>query len=226
LKFPGFLLQETPIREVTIGAATLILADCRDVLPRIADQIGAIISDPPYGIGYRYGGGGNGRHRRRNMAAIVGDDSPFDLTPFVAFDNVLLWGANHFAAQIPQGGRWLAWDKLAGMSPWDGFSDVEFAWHSRRGASRIFAMRWKGIIRGEGNGESRVHPSQKPIALMRWCVEQCDAPGTICDPYMGSGTTGIACAQLCRRFIGIEIEPRWFDIACERIEAAQRAAAA
>lgn len=209
------------MKPVQIGAATLYNADCRDVLPWIGNVF-AVVTDPPYGIGYQKGTGGRGKHSVRNIEAIAGDSTPFDPEPLLAFPDVILWGANHYASRLPHG-RWLAWDKLAGMKEFDSFSDVEFAWRKGRGKDRIFSHLWKGICKDseKAQGKERWHPTQKPIALMQWCVAM-TAGEIIADPYMGSGTTGIACMNLGRRFIGIEIEPRYFDIACKRIEEAQR----
>lgn len=205
-----------------IGTATLYLGDCREIMPT-PGKVDAVVTDPPYGIGHVKGSGGKGKHSRRNIAPIVGDDEPFDPAALLAFENVLMWGANHYAARLPHG-RWLAWNKLGSMESFDSFSDVEFAWHSRRGADRIFNFMWKGIasVKAGEDGGRRDHPTQKPIALMQWCIEQVSPATTILDPFMGSGTTGVACARRGRRFIGIEIEPRYFDIACRRIEEAQR----
>jgi site-specific DNA-methyltransferase (adenine-specific)/modification methylase len=207
---------------VIIGNATLYLGDAlelREIIPKDA----AIIADPPYGIGHVKGAGGLGAHSRRNIAPIHGDDAPFDPAPWLGFASVILWGSDHYAERLPHG-RWLAWDKLDGMESWDSFSDVEFAWHSKRGAARIFKMKWKGIscIKfGEGNGV-RSHPMQKPIALMQWCIEQAGTPDMVVDPYMGVGTTGIAAMREGIKFVGVEIDPDYFAIACERIENAQR----
>lgn len=202
-----------------IGSATLFHCDCLDLLSELS-RGAAVIADPPYGIDFKHGGGGRGRHRRRNDAAIAGDHQPFDPTPWLTFSEVILWGANHFAMRLPHG-RWLAWNKLGDMKPWDDFSDVEFAWQNKRAAERIFSLRWKGLIRGEENGEVRHHPSQKPVGLMRWCIEATSS-SLVIDPYMGSGTTGIACHLLGRRFIGIELDAKHFDTACRRIEEAQK----
>jgi site-specific DNA-methyltransferase (adenine-specific) len=223
------------VRVETIGSATLYLGDCRDVLPTLR-PVDAVVTDPPYGIGYVHGGYSARNPKRLCHAArvrgnrpIVGDTAPFDPRPLLSLGggNVLVWGADHFFPRLPDSGRWLAWNKLGHMAPWDSFSDVEFAWHSGEGAARIFSMLWKGVAtdKREESG-TRSHVTQKPIRLMEWCIEQVRVgPGqTILDPYMGSGTTGVACARLGRSFVGIEIDPGYFDIACRRIEAAQKQA--
>lgn len=218
---------------------TLYLGDCLEIAPELL-RADAVISDVPYGIGYNHSGNGNrffhqgvrrknrmgpahvmGANEVRGQPPIEGDARPFDPAPWVEFDNVMLFGADHFFARLPDRGRWLAWNKLGDLEPWDSFSDVEFIWHSRPGAARIFSMKWKGIAcdkKGEANG-LREHPTQKPIALMKWCVAQSGAEvgATILDPYMGAGTTGVAAVALGRRFVGVEKIERWFDIACRRI---------
>lgn len=202
---------------------TLYLGNCRDVLPTL-QRVDAVVTDPPYGIGYQRGSGGKGKQRlrsgRNDESPIVGDDKPFDPSPWMQWP-CILWGANHYAERLPHG-RWLAWNKLGDLAPWDDFSDVEFAWQNTRASDRIFSLLWKGLVQGEkiGNGE-RWHPTQKPIGLMQWCIENLpDDCETILDPYAGSGTTGIAAVKLGRKFIGIEIEPKYFDIACKRISEA------
>jgi site-specific DNA-methyltransferase (adenine-specific) len=214
------------MRTEHIGDATLYLADCRDVLPGLAG-VDAVVTDPPYGIGYQRGSNNhNSVHSgrkfgldARDLSPVTGDDVPFDPTMWTsAADDVILWGANHYAQKLPHG-RWLAWNKLGDLMPWDDFCDVEFAWHNKRKADRIFSHLWKGLCQ-KGAGVRREHPTQKPVELMMWCVEM--TRGVVLDPFMGSGTTGVACARLGRSFIGIEIEPRYFDIACRRIEQAQR----
>lgn len=207
-------------RTETIGRATLYLGDALEV--RTFVGIGAaVVSDPPYGIAFVKGGGGKGKHSVRNIAPIHGDNEPFDPSPWLDFSSVILWGANHYAARLPHG-RWLAWDKLAGLSEFDSFSDVEFAWRNGRGKDRIFSHLWKGICKdSEKGGKERWHPTQKPVALMQWCIAPLEE-GLIFDPYMGSGTTGVAAIREGRAFVGSEIDPGYFDIACRRIEDAQR----
>jgi site-specific DNA-methyltransferase (adenine-specific)/modification methylase len=207
-----------------IGEAELHLGDCRELigdLPRDA----AIVSDPPYGINWVRGTTGRkvaGSHLpvKRNDGAIIGDDEPFDPSPWLHFPEVLFFGADHFSARLPHG-RWFAWDKLNGWESHDYNSDVEFIWLKGRGAARIVRHLWKGVQQDSEKGMSRVHSKQKPIVVMKWCLGFIRAP-LILDPFMGSGTTGVACVNLGRRFIGIEIEPAYFDIACRRIEAAYR----
>jgi site-specific DNA-methyltransferase (adenine-specific) len=208
----------------TIGDCTLYLGDCRDLLPSLG-PVDAVVTDPPYGIAHVKGAGGRGNHNRRNIAPIIGDAEPFDPMPLLQFEQVLMWGADHYCARLPaDSGRWLAWNKLDDMESYDSFSDVEFAWHSVRGASRIFNYKWKGIASVKAHEDvDRQHPTQKPIGLMKWCLEQLAAPAhLIVDPFMGSGTTGVACVKLGRKFIGIEIHEPYFDIACRRIEEATR----
>lgn len=160
----------------------------------------------------------------RNASRVAGDDAAFDPGPFLAYPECIMWGANHYASALPHG-RWLAWDKLAGMVEFDSFSDVEFAWRKGRGKDRIFSHLWKGVCQAsEKGGKQRFHPTQKPIALMSWCIQMTADGASVLDPFMGSGTTGVAASKLGRRFIGIEIDPGYFDIACKRILEAQQTA--
>lgn len=216
-----------------IGSATLYHGDCREILPTLP-QVDAIITDPPYGIGYSHGGGRRGGQigitaaaKERGNPKIVGDSEPFDPSRLISLcSNVLIFGADHFYPRLPDSGRWLAWNKLGDMQPWDSFSDVEFMWHSIDKAARIFSMKWKGLAcekRGE-NGGQREHVTQKPVRLMHWCIDQCGNPKRILDPYMGCGSTGVAAVDRGLEFIGCEIDRKYFDIACRRIEEAQRQA--
>jgi len=210
-------------KETLAEGVEVWLGDCAEILPTLG-PIDALISDPPYGIAHVKGAGGKGKHNRRNISPIAGDAEPFDPSLLLNFPNVLIWGADHYAARLPaDSGRWLAWNKLDDMESFDSFSDVEFAWHSRRAAARIFSFKWKGIASVKAGEEpTREHPTQKPVALMRWCIEQAGVPagGLIVDPYMGSGTTGVAAVKQGYRFVGVEIDTAHFDTACRRIRAA------
>lgn len=225
---------EGEMRKEQIGLATLYLGDCLEILPSLP-KVDAVITDPPYGISYdpsRKRGGGKifaGMVMMDQLhAPIIGDDKDFNPLPFLQFGDVqIFWGANHFASRLPNSACWLIWDKRNGVAP-DDFSDCEMAWCSTGKPARIHRQLWRGVCR-EGSGNiakmgAKQHPNQKPIELMEWCLQFAKGAETILDPFMGSGTTGVACMNLGRKFIGIEIEPKYFDIACRRIEDAQRQA--
>ena len=203
----------------TIGNATLYLGDCREILPTIG-AVDAVVTDPPYGISWKP------RINHRDSPWI--DNVPFEPSDFLSIGKWhLFWGAQYFADRLPTSESWCSWVKRP-----IGFSDdtrtyatVELAW-SDWGKARHIIHVWDGGKRA-GAAENRTfcHPSQKPIEVMEWCLRSLpDLARTILDPFMGSGTTGVACARLGRRFIGIEIEPRYFDIACRRIENAYKQA--
>lgn len=219
-----------PFKKVVIGDATLYNADCLEVLPTLP-KVDAVITDPPYGIKLKTSyGNRKGAHpmlqdASRDFAPVYGDDKRFDPAPWLKFDVVILWGANHYCDRLQGKPHWLIWDKREGTGS-DDNADCELAWTNLKGPARMHRQLWRGICRrGEENisgGAWRVHPTQKPAELMRWCISQAGNPETILDPFMVSGTTGVACANLGRKFIGIEIEPKYFDIACERINNAYR----
>jgi hypothetical protein len=130
----------------------------------------------------------------------------------------ILWGGNYFADVLPQGGKWLFWDKLNSMPS---YSDGELAWTSLPGVTvKKFTQCNNGMASMKDGG--RWHPTQKQVSLMLWCIEQAGKPQSILDPFMGSGTTGVAAIRMGRSFIGIERDPSYFEIACRRIEQAQR----
>ena len=211
------------------GRAALYRADCLDILPQLPDGVvdgvvDAVVTDPPYGIAYSPGGGGRSAfgkgttHKKFTRCdLVIGDSAAFDPSPFLNFESVILWGGNYFAQSLPPSPAWLVWDKHLAESGLS-FSEAEMAWTNL--SSRVLIMRhlWNGVCKGSECGKSRDHPTQKPIALMRWCIEK--TTGTVLDPFMGSGTTGVAAAQLGRDFIGVEIDAKYFDIAVNRIKAA------
>jgi hypothetical protein len=127
----------------------------------------------------------------------------------------IIWGGNYFA--LPPASKWLVWDKINSGD----FADCELAWTNLGGAVRMFRHMWNGMLRDSERGSPRVHPTQKPVALMRWCVEQAKAKNVL-DPFMGSGSTGVACVGMGVRFVGIEADERYFTTACRRIEDEQR----
>ncbi len=199
--------------------------DCSEILPTLAG-VDALVSDPPYGIGFVHGAGGDGIGGGKyvskfNGVAIHGDDAPFDPTPLLSIAPVtVLFGANHFADKLPAGSKWLIWDKRRGLTRND-FADCELAWTNQKGVARLLGHYWNGMMRDSERGVPRVHPTQKPIAVMEWVLQETTEPGhLILDPYMGSASTGVAAVKLGRRFVGIEIDPGHFDAACTRLSAA------
>jgi site-specific DNA-methyltransferase (adenine-specific) len=203
-------------REDLAEGVTLYCGDCREILTTLG-KVDAVVTDPPYGIAHRRGSAGNrGKGISLGTGGIANDHVPFDPTPFMVAPSVF-WGANHYAYELPRG-RWLIWDKTLGAGSGD-FSEFEVAWCSETGADRIIRHMWMGVQRESEVGAARLHPTQKPIAVMEWCLRFVPN-GTILDPFMGSGTTGVAAVKLGRKFIGIEIEPKYFDIACRRISEA------
>ncbi len=207
-----------------IGDCTLYLGDCLDILPTLVDayEITALVTDPPYGIGES-----NEKALSRGKLANPIDYGHFewDKKPASAVQissarirakNQIIFGGNYF--ELPPTSCWLVWDKQNGTND---FADCELAWTNLQKAVRRIYWRWNGMIRR--GDDVRQHPTQKPEGVMKWCIEQLpDTCSIILDPFMGSGTTGVACAKMGRKFIGIEIEPKYFDIACRRIEEAYR----
>ena len=202
------------MREEIIGNCRLILGDCLDVLPTLP-KVDAVITDPPYGIG-EHGGVFRGRKGQniRVHENLKWDEQRPDAEIFrlilEAAPMQIIWGGNYFADLLPPSKGWLYWQKLMGGD----FADGELAWSSRDKALREFTKCPKG--------QGAEHPTQKPVALMAWCIGLMGNAQIILDPFMGSGTTGVACVNLGRSFIGIEREPKYFDIACRRIEDAYR----
>lgn len=205
------------MRVERIGNATLYLGDCLEVLPTLP-KVDAVITDPPYGINKDGQQRSTGGHGGRKAYEFLGWDSArpgrivFELI-LSAADMHVLWGGNYFADYLPPAGKWLVWDKGQRITQ----SDGELAYTSLHGALRICT-----INRCELAQDGAEHPTQKPVRLMQWSIEQVGSPASILDPFMGSGSTGVAATRMGKTFIGIEREPRYFDIACRRIEEAQR----
>jgi len=215
--------------KVVIGDATLYLGDCMDFFAEYPClKIGAVITDPPYGIGWDRVAEKDSGRKPGTSAAKKGlyissgwDDQPISIeviNKIIDMANVsIIWGGNYYPLAASQ--CWLVWDKQNGANQ---FADCELAWTNMAKPVRKFTWMWNGMLR-QGGEERNGHPTQKPLALMKWCIEQCNNnPDAILDPFMGSGTTGVAAIQMGRKFIGIEREPRYFDIACERISNAQK----
>jgi DNA modification methylase len=203
-----------------IGDATLYLGDAREILPTLERSVGwALCTDPPYGINYGNSGGFNPSHGWGPWRAQVEwdvsrpDRAIFDMM-IACTEEQIIWGGNYFTDYLPPRMRWLIWDK--GQRNFS-LADCEMAWCSQQKAARVMTY-----ARGSAVRDGKEHPTQKPVAVMEWCLGFVPNARTILDPFMGSGTTGVACARLGRAFIGCEIEPRYFDIALRRIEAEYR----
>ena len=200
---------------VIIGDATLYLGDCGDILPTLP-RVDAVITDPPYGMrrdGKPPSTSSHGGHKGYEFLGWDQEPPPSEVFEaiFAGSDLQVIWGGNFFPQHLPPSMGWLFWDKGQRIAQ----SDGELAFTNMQKALRVFTLNRAAIAQ-----DGAVHPTQKPLALMKWCIEQAGHPQTILDPFMGSGTTGVAAVQMGRKFIGIEREPKYFDIACKRIEQA------
>lgn len=202
-------------KEQLSDGVTLYQGDCREILPTLG-KVDAVVTDPPYGIGagmMNFGKWASAALKRSEWDSSPPEDALIAQI-LMAGNQVIVWGSNYF--QLPPSRAFLVWDKGAGFRGRD-FAEAEQAWCSWDGNARIYSRD----PLASGDYKERYHKTQKPVALMAWCI-RC-LPGasenysTILDPFMGSGTTGVACVQLGRKFIGIELEPRYFDIAVKRI---------
>ena len=198
-----------------MGDATLYLGDCLEILPTL-DKVDAVVTDPPYGIGDIWKGGAGGKSSWKIPATETHSwdmetNKIVESFPLLA-DEVLIWGGNYY--DLPPTRCWLLWDKKQN-DQWT-TAQAEMAWTNLDRTVRTFRM---AQCEAATEYKGKTHPTEKPLRLMEWCFKWISGH-TVCDPFMGSGTTGVACANLGRKFIGIERERKYFDIACERIEAA------
>ena len=191
--------------KVQIGDATLYCGDCVEVL-RTLPKVDAVITDPPYGIGIA-ANPVRQMHEKLDWDKAAPDASLIQRL-VTAGDVAVIWGGNYF--DLPPSQCFFVWDKV---QPQDfSLAMCEQAWTNNRGPAKLYRQSVLSY--------RKEHPTQKPVELMCWCIDMVGNPQTILDPFMGSGTTGVAALQMGRKFIGIEREPRYFDIACRRIEQA------
>ena len=197
---------------VQIGGATLYHGDCLEILPTL-DKVDAVVTDPPFGVGNFVQCTGN----KRGDAVTWNDKPPpqelFDLLREKSSHRII-WGANFFNCFEPNGGA-IIWDK---SQPMPNFSKADIASCSHLKKTEIVHLPWTNFTATRHKVSD--HPCERPYQLYEWCIEYLPPCNSFLDPYMGSGSVGVACANLGRKFIGIEIERKYFDIACERIEAA------
>lgn len=228
-------------RREQFGNATLYLGDSLPIMEAI-HHVDAVVTDPPYGIGadakaHKAGSGGgevctsadlevkkaslDNTNKKRHGWVDHGDTNWDKERPSKEyFDQILamsdvqiIWGGNYFTDWLPPTMRWLIWDK--GQRNFS-LADGEMAWCSQNNAMRIMTY-----ARGKARTDGTFHPTQKPIEIMEWCLGFLPKGIEVLDPFMGSGTTGIACHRAGRAFYGIEAHEAYFDIACKRIEEAQ-----
>jgi len=203
----------------------VICGDCLEVMKDIPDKsIDLVLTDPPYGIkmdkgfdGFD-GFGGKGQPIRRKR--YKEDDWDSERPTKEVFSEILrigkvviIFGGNYFADILPRATHWLVWDKLNTMPT---FSDCELIWtNSTRKSVMKYTFLWNGLI---GKEESRFHPTQKPLELIKRIINNYSQEGdTVLDCFLGSGTTGVACKHLKRNFIGIEISEKYCEIARQRL---------
>jgi len=209
-------VSHSPRREV-IGDAELWLGDCREIAPTLP-RPDAIITDPPFGTSELWSGAPSEKGRWNNfLGSSIAQWDKYDefvlSLPGMA-EKVILWGGQFYP--LPTSRGWLVWNKII-----------------RNFSTSVCELAWTNIpmpvdafdySHGQLATEGKEHPTQKPVALMRFCIlkAKLGSGSLILDPYLGSGSTGVAALSLGHRFVGIEIEPHYFDIACRRIEAEAR----
>lgn len=223
-----------------LGPHRLVCGDCEAALDDIDPAgVALLLSDPPYGVSERTDRASKGRginpaapggmrlSRAKDFAPVHGDDQPFDPTHLFRFKRLVLFGANYYAERLPPSPSWIVWDKLDGLSTdkreigFDDNADVELAWTNLGGPARIIPHRWKGIVKASEHGQSRVHPTQKPVELMvriiDWRTQRDDV---VLDPYAGSGSTLMAAEMTGRSCVAVEYEPTYCDVICRRYQEA------
>ena len=222
-----------PYYETELGK--LYHGDCLEILPQLTEQIDLVLTDPPYGGGlavdfaerFKSKAGkwwkNEDRSYQKRHEPIIGDDKPFDPSALLKIKSraKVFWGGNWYANRLPDSGGWWIWDKRNGRrdvtsADWP-MSEGEIAWTDVGKGVRIYRHTWFGLIKDSERGE-HLHPTQKPVALMCWCIKKAKSiDNYILDPFLGSGTTAVACERLGRQWIGIEISKEYCDIAVKRI---------
>lgn len=188
-----------------IGNCHLYLGDCREILPHLP-KVDLVLTDPPYGIGIA---SNPVRQMHEKLDWDAAPPSVGTINDCIAHGTTaIVWGGNYFG--LPAAQCFLVWDKI---QPHDfSLAMAEMAWTNKGGPAK---MHRQSVL-----SYRKEHPTQKPVELMEWCIDSSKDASTVADPFMGSGTTGVACANMGKTFYGIEREPKYFDIACKRIEAA------
>ncbi len=210
------------------GGITIYHGDCREILPHLG-RFDLLLTDPPYGIGLKT----DNRARDKRPSArdahvwrckehdpVAGDDKPFDPAHLLAVSAAsILWGANNYASKLPDSPCWLAWDRKCGRTGETVQTDMELAavLGHHRTTIRVFRHLWSGYQRDSEIGKGSLHPTQKPVALMSWCLGFFPEAKTVVDPYMGSGPVAKACKDRGLRYVGIELVEKYCEIAVKRL---------
>jgi len=203
-----------PIPVYDDGAVKIFRGRHEEILRHLdLPSIDLVLTDPPYGINHRTDYSSRGG---RKFPKVFGDNRPFEPAVWLMFPKVVLFGANHYANRLPPAPSWWIWDKRCGTTT-NCQSDCELAWTNIGGTARVFRHVWNGFHRDSERGVKRVHPTQKPVALMRWCLERSNPTGVVLDPFMGSGSTLVAAKQLGVPAIGIETNATYCTAAAKRL---------
>ena len=204
------------VRKEVIGDCVLYQGDCMEIMPTLG-KVDAVVTDPPYGIANKWKGGfskknGWSKAKVESWKRNKWDETPLGMEEIEKIlsvgSKVIIWGGNYFP--LPPSRCWLVWNK-----PERNFTlaEAELAWTNIDAVVRVIDCN-----RSE---QGRVHPTQKPVDVMSFSIEKTKS-NEILDPFMGSGTTLVACAKMGRKGIGIELDPEYFEIACKRVEEAYR----
>jgi site-specific DNA-methyltransferase (adenine-specific) len=194
---------------------------------KIPDGISAVVSDPPYGISFdtdftRFSKDGKPRGGH-NWRPVAGDTTPFDPSPWLTYPKVALFGANCFSDKLPIG-SWLIWIKKRDSKLGKFLGDAEPCWINSGHGVYVHRHEWDGFLMEGEPRRKRHHATEKPVAVMKWVMDRLRIPAgaTVLDPYCGSGSTGVACIETGRNFIGIEIDKEYSAVARKRIRDAER----
>ena len=205
-----------------IGNCTLYLADCLDVFP-LLPPVDLLVTDPPYGIKADKGTNGFGVSKVRTYRGGWDDRIPgkeYFAAMFAGSKHQIIFGGNYFTEFLPPTKSWIVWDKIGGYEFKNPFSDAELAWTSFSFPTRKITVVQQGFVAEE---KERYHPTQKPVKLLTRILNDYGKEGDlVLDCFMGSGSVGVACIKTERRFIGIEADPHYFEIACQRIAEAEQ----
>ena len=201
----------------------VIQGDCLEVMRQIPDKcIDLVLTDPPYGLDIHKNNSSRGKLAvSKDYGICEWDKRVPDLIYFKEMirvsKNQIIFGGNYFTEYLKNSPCWIVWDKDNGLTD---FADCELAWTSFNTAVRKVKFKWQGMLQGDmKNKDTRVHPTQKPVYVMKWILNKYSQPtDLILDPFLGSGTTAVACKELERNFIGVEISPEYCEIARKRIE--------